>query len=283
MIDNSPYISTVTSDDSSSYEASLLNSRNRIHPLFSLCNASDKNRYPLNAPYDLDFTQDSAFPSQDSAFSNNAYGYPSSSLFRSRRFSLDDPCSAMDSRPLNGNTLLSESSLLRSSWQHRSISFPYASSATESSFLIPEALPRDEFYCGDSYCFASSRRGSIGAHEFSTLLSETWVARDRCDSLKQSSFRFQETRASVTPSQSRTQARDSDASSQHASDSSHSEEVASSEEVKTMKAKVAPSVVVNKSRERKAPIKKPAPVNTNEPPGNPDDIDPVAETTRGEA
>ena len=109
------------------------------------------------------------------------------------------------------------------------------------------------------------------------------MARDRCDSLKQSSFRFQETRASVTPSQSRTQARDSDASSQHASDSSHSEEVASSEEVKTMKAKVAPSVVVNKPRERKAPIKKPAPVNTNEPPGNPDDIDPVAETTRGEA
>ena len=41
--------------------------------------------------------------------------------------------------------------------------------------------------------------------------------------------------------------------------------------------------MVNKPRERKAPIKKPAPVNTNEPPGNPDDIDPVAETTRGEA
>ena len=324
MVDNSPYISTVTSDDSSSYEASLLNSRNRINPLYSLCNASDKYRYSLNASYDLDYSRrdsvfsnqdsafsnqdsafsnqdaafsnqdsafsnqdtvfshrDSAFSNQDSAFSNHAYGYPSS-LFRSRRFSLDDSCSAMDSRPLNGSSLLSESSLLRPSCQHRSISFPYASNAAESSFLIPESLPRDEGYCGDSYCFISSRRNSIGAYEFDTLLSEPWVSRDHCDSLKQS-FRFQDVHPSPNPSRNRTQAQDSDASSLHASDSSHSAEVSSSEEVKTMNVKVAPPPgVVNKPRERKAPAKKPAPVNTNEPPGNPDDIDPVTEEERGD-
>ena len=304
------YISTVTSDDSS-YEAYLLN--NRTHGLTFY--ASDKFGSSLDSPFDLDFSR------QDGSFSSSAYGVPSSHFLHPHRFSLDlqppsslsfvnprgfgdssllcptssiplPPRSVSFSYPLDGPCLGSDLPLYDDPYDPAMVppcglhSFRHAASASlhGSSAVQPvpsapsiQSVPSAPLGLSSHDSDAVSRR-SLDSNTADTS-SSPLVSASRIHPSPQSSRApySQTTLTTQTAHTSQT------LGTSHTSQTTQALQTEEATEVATMNTKVMPPPeVLTRTRERKVPVKKAQPTRPDEPPGNPDDIDPVTTARRSE-
>ena len=295
------YISTVTSDDSS-YEAYLLN--NRTHGLTFY--ASDKFGSSLDSPFDLDFSR------QDGSFSSSAYGVPSSHFLHPHRFSLDlqppsslsfvnprgfgdnsllcptsstplPPRSVSFSYPLDGPCLGSDLPLYDDPYDPAMVppcglhSFRHAASASLHGSSAVQPVPSaPSIQSVPAAPFVPSVQVGLSSHD-SDAVSRRSLDSNTADT--SSSPLVSASRIHPSPQSSRAPYSQTTLTTQTAQ-ALQTEEAT---EVATMNTKVMPPPeVLTRTRERKVPVKKAQPTRPAEPPGNPDDIDPVTTARRSE-